>query len=130
MIDEKRSKSNNDQQKSFKKMNTNAKLSIKKKMTLRRVIDLRSVDNSNSDSIILDDEKKIIYAVIIAETSRKERRSLRENINVILRKAVFEYFINVKTTRARKLRNQRLNDFEQDFITRAKRNDEIAIKYA
>jgi hypothetical protein len=129
MIDEKRSKLNNDQQKSFKKMNTNAKLSIEKRMILRRVVDLRFVDNFNSDSAILDDERKIIYAVIIVETSRKKKRSLRENINVTLRKAVFEYFINVKTTRARKLRNQRLNDFEQNFITRAKRNDEIAIKY-
>jgi pyruvate/2-oxoglutarate/acetoin dehydrogenase E1 component len=129
MIDEKRLKLNNDQQKSFKKMNTNAKLNIEKRMTLRRVIDLRSVDNFDSDSIILDDEKKIIYAVIIVETSRKKKRSLRENINVIFRKIVFEYFINVKTTRAKKLRNQSLNDLEQDFITRAKRNDEIAIRY-
>jgi hypothetical protein len=119
MIDEKRFKSNNDQQKSFKKMNTNAKLNIKKRMTLRRVIDLRFVDNSDFDSIIVNDEKKIIYVVIIVETSRKKKRALRENINVIFRKAVFEYFINVKTTRARKLRNQRLNDLEQDFITRA-----------
>jgi hypothetical protein len=58
MTDEKRFRLNNDQQKSFKKMNTNAKLSIKKRMTLRRVIDLRSVDNFDSDSTILDDEKK------------------------------------------------------------------------
>jgi hypothetical protein len=98
-------------------------------MTLRRIIDLSFVDNFNSNSIILNDERKIIYVVIIVETSRKEKRSLRENINVIFRKVVFEYFINVKTTRARKLRNQRLNNLEQDFITRAKRNDEIAIKY-
>jgi hypothetical protein len=128
MIDEKRFKSNNDQQKSFKKMNTNAKFSIKEKITLRRVIDLRFIDNFNSDSIVLNDEKKIIYAVIIVETSRK-KRSLRANIKITFRKAVSEYSINVKITRARKLRNQRLNDFEQDFITRAKRNDEIAIKY-
>jgi pyruvate/2-oxoglutarate/acetoin dehydrogenase E1 component len=128
MIDEKRSKSNNDQQKSFKKMNTNAKLSIKKRMTLRRVIDLRSVDNSDFDSIILNDEKKSIYAVIIVETFRKER-SLRSNITITFRKVVFEYFINVKTARARELRNQRLNDLEQNSITRAKRNDEIAIRY-
>jgi hypothetical protein len=53
MIDEKRFKSNNDQQKSFKKMNMNAKFSIKKKMTLRRVIDLRFVDNFDFNSIIL-----------------------------------------------------------------------------
>jgi hypothetical protein len=128
MIDEKRSKSNNDQQKSFKKLNTDAKFSIKKRMTLRRAIDLRSVDNSDSDSAVLDDEKKIIYAVIIVETSRK-KRSLRANIKITSRKAVSEYSINVKITRARKLRNQRLNDFEQDSITRAKRNDEIAIRY-
>jgi hypothetical protein len=74
-------------------------------------------------------KKKIIYVVIIVETFRKEKRPLRENINVILRKIVFEYFINVKTTRAKKFRNQRLIDFEQDFITHAKRNDEIAIRY-
>jgi hypothetical protein len=110
-------------------MNTNAKLNIKKRMTLRRVIDLRFVDNFDFDSIILNNERKIIYAVVIVETSRKEERCLRENINVIFRKTVFEYFINVKTTRARKFQNQRLNDFEQDFITRAKRNDEISIKY-
>jgi hypothetical protein len=128
MIDEKRSKSNNDQQKSFKKLNTDAKLSIKKRMILRRVIDLRFVDNSDSDSAVLDDEKKIIYAVIIVETSRK-RRSLRANIKITFRKVVFEYFINVKITRAKELRNQRLNNSEQDFITRVKRNDEIAIKY-
>jgi pyruvate/2-oxoglutarate/acetoin dehydrogenase E1 component len=128
MTDEKRFKSNNDQQKSFKKLNTDAKLSIEKKMTLRRVIDLRSVDNSDLDSVVLDDEKKIIYAVIIVETSRK-RRSLRANIKITSRKAVSEYSINVKITRAKELRNQRLNDSEQDFITRAKRNDEIAIRY-
>jgi hypothetical protein len=128
MTDEKRSKSNNDQQKSFKKLNTDAKLNIKEKMTLRRAIDLRFVDNSDFDSAVLDDEKKIIYAVIIVETSRK-KRFLRANIKIISRKAVSEYSINVKITRAKELRNQRLNDFEQDFITRAKRNDEIAIKY-
>jgi pyruvate/2-oxoglutarate/acetoin dehydrogenase E1 component len=128
MIDEKRFKSNNDQQKSFKKLNTNAKLSIEERMILRRVIDLRFVDNSDSDSIILDDKKKIIYAVIIVETSRK-KRSLRANIKITFRKAVSEYSINVKITRARKFRNQRLNDSEQDFIIRAKRNDEIAIRY-
>ncbi len=128
MINEKRSRSNNDQQKSFKKMNIDAKLSIEERMTLRRVIDLRFVDNFDFDSAILDDEKKSIYAAIIVETFRKER-SLRSNITIILRKVVSEYFINVKTARARKLRNQRLNDLEQDSITRAKRNDEIAIKY-
>jgi hypothetical protein len=73
MIDEKRFKSNNDQQKSFKKMNMNAKLSIKKRMTLRRIIDLRFVDNSDFDSIILDNERKIIYVVIIVEISRKKK---------------------------------------------------------
>jgi hypothetical protein len=111
MIDEKRFKSNNDQQKSFKKMNTNAKLSIKKRMTLRRAINLRFVDNFDLDSVILNDEKKSIYAVIIVETFHKER-FLRSNITITLRKIVFEYFINVKTARAKKLRNQRLNDFE------------------
>jgi hypothetical protein len=97
-------------------------------MTLRRAIDLRFVDKSDLDSAILDDEKKSIYAAIIVETSRK-KRSLRSNITITFRKVVFEYFINVKTARARKLRNQRLNDLEQDSITRVKRNDEIAIRY-
>ncbi len=107
-------------------MNTYAKLNIQKRMTLRRVVDLRFIDNSDSDSIIVNDEKK--HAVIIVEISRK-RRSLRENIKITSRKAVSEYSINVKTTRAKKLRIQRLNDSEQDFITHAKRNNEIAIKY-
>jgi hypothetical protein len=59
-------------------------------MTLHRVINLRFVDNFNLDSIILNDERKIIYVVIIVETSRKEKRSLREIINVIFRKIVFK----------------------------------------
>ncbi len=110
-------------------MSINAKLNIKKKMSLRFVVDLRFINNFDSDLIILDNEKKAIYAVIIVETSRKQRWSLRENINVILRKIVFEYFIKIKTTKVIKFRNQRLNNLEQDFITRVKRNEELAIKY-
>jgi hypothetical protein len=125
MIDEKRFKSNNDQLTFSKKANMK-NLSIKKRMTLRRAVDLRFVDTSDSDSS-LNDEKKSFYAVIIAETSRKNR-SLREVINVTSRKAAFEYFINAKIARARELRNQRLQDSEQDSITRVKRNGDIAIR--
>jgi hypothetical protein len=54
-------------------MSINAKLNIKKKMSLRFVVDLRFINNFDSDLIILDNEKKAIYAVIIVETSRKQR---------------------------------------------------------
>ncbi len=54
-------------------MNTNAKFNIKEKMILLRVIDLRFINNSDFDSIILNDEKKIIYVVIIVETFHKKK---------------------------------------------------------
>jgi hypothetical protein len=127
MIDEKRSRSDNDQLTFSKKANMK-NLSIKERMTLRRAVDLRFVDISDSDSS-LNDEMKSSYAVIIAETLRKDR-SLREVINVTSRKVAFEYFINAKIARARKLRNQRLQNLDQDSITRVKRNDDIAIRYA
>ncbi len=97
-------------------------------MILRCVVDLRFVDIFDSDSS-LNDEKKSFYVVIIVETSRKIR-FLREIIDVTFRKTAFEYLINAKIARARKFRNQRLQNSEQDFITHVKRNDNIAIRYA
>ncbi len=58
MIDEKRSESNNDQLTFLKRTNMK-NLNIKKRMILRRVIDLRFVNISDSDSS-LNDEKKIV----------------------------------------------------------------------